>query len=248
MNSCRLIIDTPATGSWNMAVDQALMVTTDTSAQSTLRLYSWTPHTLSLGYFQKHDNRQSHRESLACNWVRRSTGGGAILHHHELTYSLCVPSKSRWSKKNSELYDVIHHATIDALRHWNIEANLYQNSQSRASNNSNPFLCFQRRTPGDVILQSFKIGGSAQRRTRNALLQHGSILFAKSVHAPQLPGINDLAGCQVNQQDFTEAWIESVNERLQFNLSPEQLSEKERLAAQQIEANRFSADSWNKKR
>ncbi|MDG2184576.1 MAG: biotin/lipoate A/B protein ligase family protein [Mariniblastus sp.] len=248
MNSCRLIIDSPATGSWNMAVDQALMETADKTARSTLRLYSWQPATLSLGYFQNYDDRQGHAESLICDCIRRSTGGGAIVHHHELTYSLCVPSDNRWSKKNAELYDVIHRATINTLKQWKVQAQLFDTHHSSSRENPSAFLCFERRTPGDVILDSFKIGGSAQRRTKHALLQHGSILLSKSIHAPQLPGITDLAPCKINTKEFSQAWVASVNQGLQFEISPGELSDKEIASATAIETNRYATNHWNKKR
>ncbi|MEE2826036.1 MAG: hypothetical protein VYE64_05365 [Planctomycetota bacterium] len=248
MNRCRLIIDSPASGSWNMAVDQALMETADQTSNSTLRIYAWHPATLSLGYFQNHQDRHQHNESLACNCVRRSTGGGAILHQHELTYSLCLPSESRWSQKNTELYDLVHQATIDTLKIWQIEAQLFSSETKTGSENRKAFLCFERRTDGDVILDSYKIGGSAQRRTKHALLQHGSILFSRSIHAPQLPGINQLASQQVKQDDFRQAWIESVQQMLQLEISQSELSDEETASAKSIETNRFSAQHWNEKR
>ncbi len=90
----RLLIDPPAPGAWNMAVDEVLL---DWSAQSggyAWRFYRWDEPTLSLGYFQPYEDRQRHPPSRACPAVRRATGGGAILHDAELTYSLAVPAGS----------------------------------------------------------------------------------------------------------------------------------------------------------
>ena len=252
-NTCRLIIDPPAAGSWNMSVDQALMETADTYAQPTLRIYSWHPATLSLGYFQYYETRLAHKESLGCTCVRRSTGGGAILHDQEITYSLCLPSANRWSKKNTELYDLIHQATIETLRQWNIAAQLFpkipeKTSAQKTKEKNQAFLCFERRTSGDVILDQFKIGGSAQRRSPNALLQHGSILLAKSTYAPQLPGIQDLSGKPIDRDELTEAWIQSVNRQLKFDLLPAQLSENEFESTKKIENERYVRKQWNEKR
>ena len=247
-NTCRLITDPPATGSWNMSVDQALMETADSFAQPTLRIYNWHPATLSLGYFQPYHERLDHFESLDCECVRRSTGGGAILHDQEITYSLCVPSVNRWSKKNTELYDLIHQATVETLQQWNIAAQLFRGNPEKTEGESEPFLCFERRTSGDVILDHFKIGGSAQRRTRNALLQHGSILLSKSKHAPQLPGIQDLSGKQIASNELTDAWIHSVNRRLKFDLLPGELSAIEIQSAKKIKNERYAMKQWNEKR
>ena len=231
-----------------MAVDQALMETADQTARSTLRLYAWHPATLSLGYFQNYADRQGHTESLACNCVRRSTGGGAILHHHELTYSLCLPSENRWSKKNTELYNLVHQATIDTLKNWRIKAELFRATTDPIAEQHKAFLCFERRTGGDVILDSYKIGGSAQRRTKHALLQHGSILLSQSIHAPQLPGITDLASQPIKLDDFRQAWIDTVQQKIQLEISLSALSEQEIASAKSIETNRFSTHQWNRKR
>src|SRR5687767_6703039 len=95
MPTARLIIDPPAEGSWNMAVDEALLESAADSGEITLRFYEWSRATLSLGYFQSHAERSGHTASLACPMVRRSTGGGAIVHDQELTYSLVVPMDGR---------------------------------------------------------------------------------------------------------------------------------------------------------
>ena len=92
MGKARVIIDEPAPGVWNMAVDHALLETANATGLISLRFYAWSQPTLSLGYFQSRSHRQQHSASLACPLVRRSTGGGAIVHDQEITYSLCVPS------------------------------------------------------------------------------------------------------------------------------------------------------------
>ena len=88
---CRLLRDAAGEGAWNMAVDEALLESAATNNSMTLRLYAWSEPTLSLGYFQRYEDRRLHPESLACTCTRRSSGGGAILHDRELTYSLSVP-------------------------------------------------------------------------------------------------------------------------------------------------------------
>ena len=75
-----LIIDPPASGAWNMAVDEALLIDAADSGIATLRFYQWDVPTLSLGYFQAYDDRHQHAASGDCVCVRRQTGGGAIVH------------------------------------------------------------------------------------------------------------------------------------------------------------------------
>src|SRR5436190_15116613 len=94
MESLRLIIDPPLIGPMNMAIDEALLESAATDGVATLRLYQWSEPTLSLGYFQAAEERERHQASTNCPLVRRASGGGAILHDRELTYSLALPEKS----------------------------------------------------------------------------------------------------------------------------------------------------------
>src|SRR5687767_13677741 len=94
MPTLRLLIDPPASGAWNMAVDEALLASA-AAGVATLRFYTWSQPTLSLGYFQHAHQRDAHAASRSCPLVRRASGGGAILHDRELTYSLAVPLRQR---------------------------------------------------------------------------------------------------------------------------------------------------------
>ena len=87
----RLIIDAPAPGAWNMAVDEVLMGTASERAALTLRLYRWSAATVSLGHFQDQAKQQRDPRLASLPTVRRLSGGGAILHHHEQTYSCSLP-------------------------------------------------------------------------------------------------------------------------------------------------------------
>ncbi len=190
MEKGRLILDAAAAGAWNMAVDQVLLETADRSGLATLRFYRWDQPTLSLGYFQRSADRRQHPPSLQCDTVRRASGGGAIVHDQEITYSLCIPSSNRWSTRNSELYDLVHGAIIEQLSELEIEAKLfrdYQVGRQTAETGSDVFLCFQRRAENDIVIGAHKIGGSAQRRLKNSLIQHGSLLLSRSSCAPNWP-------------------------------------------------------------
>ena len=93
---CRLIDDGAAIGARQMALDEALLESAAERGSATLRFYRWSEPTLSLGYFQDYAERDSHAASRNCALVRRQTGGGAILHDRELTYSLAIPRAHPW--------------------------------------------------------------------------------------------------------------------------------------------------------
>jgi lipoate-protein ligase A len=211
----RLIDDPPLPGPFNMAVDQVLLEECAASGQETLRLYRWRPATLSLGYFQPLSARADHQPSLELDVVRRATGGGAIVHDQELTYSLAVPLNDRWSVRHRELYDLVHGVIIECLGEWGAACRAWSDDgSSQVAPGPKSFLCFQRRSPGDLVLDGFKVCGSAQRRDRQALLQHGSILLRQSTYAPELPGVAELCGKPIDDRELGLAFVEGLARRL----------------------------------
>src|SRR5262245_15370439 len=201
---CRLIIDEPSDGAWNMALDEALLQAAETDGIATLRFYQWSEPTLSLGYFQLHADRRVHAASASCQLVRRSTGGGAILHDRELTYSIVLPLIDGFHLNTQWLCHAAHDSLIETLADFGVTAN---KCSGQAMNSAGePFLCFQRRTLGDVVVGEHKIAGSAQRRRRCAILQHGSVLLAKSAAAPELPGIAELTGISLSARQLQSKW------------------------------------------
>ena len=153
----RLILDPPCDGAWNMAVDEALLRAAAHSDRITLRIYAWSRPTLSLGYFQAHADRASHAASGDCGVVRRASGGGAIVHDRELTYSLTAPVQDRIDRQLGLWYDWVHEAWTDSLRALGIEAYRCADTDRLRERH---FLCFQRRAAGDLLLKGYKIGGT----------------------------------------------------------------------------------------
>jgi lipoate-protein ligase A len=252
MTSARLIIDPPMPGNWNMALDQALLETADRRGEITLRFYRWSEPTLSLGYFQKYADRGNHAASRDCAIVRRSSGGGAIVHDRELTYSICVPESNRWSKSSDQLYDLVHHQVVHVLDLHGISARLFdaaKNEQDqRTSHDNQSFLCFQRRSRGDVVVADSKVCGSAQRRLRNALIQHGSLILGTSSCAPELSGLAELTGTTLNYEKTCRNLADGISASLQINLTDGTATESELNAAKRIRQERFCNDAWTRKR
>ncbi len=230
-----------------MAVDQAILEQVDSIRVPTLRFYAWSPATLSLGYFQSIENRQEHTDSQNVPIVRRSSGGGAILHHHEITYSMVFPSKDRWSNRNAALYRLAHQAISHALLEFETHLQSFDPTVHEIGN-SNAFLCFNRRTEGDLVLGRHKVVGSAQRRSKNALLQHGSILLSRSEFAPQLPGIFDLAAIRPEIPTVLTRLVDQFCEILGFVIESDELTSDELNRAQQIRVERFDSLLWTEKK
>jgi len=254
MERIRLLIDPPAAGAWNMAVDEALLETAATTGQATLRFYQWQEPTLSLGYFQSIADRQQHPASRDCPLVRRASGGGAILHDRELTYSVAVPRRDARSTAASGLYDIFHETLIATLRELGIAAELYRMTAAFCRGSPHlpvglePFLCFQRRTCSDIVYRGAKIVGSAQRRRRGAVLQHGSILLAQSRFAPELPGLEELAEVTIEPAELPIRWTPHLATRLHTVFREGELFQQERHRAEELIDERFATAEYLQRR
>jgi lipoate-protein ligase A len=243
----RVIIDPPAAGAWNMAVDEALLLSTEHEGL-TLRFYSWQEPTLSLGYFQAMKERQQHPPSMTCPVVRRASGGGAIVHDRELTYSLIAPVDQRFGDSARALYGLVHQSLCDVLSDWNIPAERYSPSSPALDRPGEPFLCFVRRSPGDVLLAGYKICGSAQRRHLSRVLQHGSLLWQRSRAAPELPGVTDLRPEAPDLVGLQGAWLTRLAHLLRVVVAETTLSQAQHQAAEEIAQGKFQHPNWTLRR
>jgi len=245
---CRLICDAPAAGSWNMALDEALLESAGRAGQgSCLRFYGWEVPTLSLGYFQHAADRRTHPASGPCPLVRRATGGGAIVHDVELTYSYTTAVGTHVSADLAALYEAFHATLIEELGRYAVVARLCRAPPKRPRADE-PFLCFQRRAERDVLVGDAKIAGSAQRRHRGMLLQHGSVLLQRSAAAPELDGIAELASVAIDPSELAESWSRRVASVLGLTLRPAAATEAEVQTARRFQQTQFATAAWNNRR
>ena len=172
----RLIITPPARGAWNMAVDESLL---DAAGQRLalpcLRLYSWEPPCLSIGYAQQSNDVDQHKLSNFGDWVRRPTGGRAILHTDELTYSVVASlSEPRLSGGVLESYQRLSKALLAALHTLGLPAEAHPMPKSGAKQANAP-VCFEIPSNYEIVIAGKKLIGSAQARRRDGVLQHGTL-------------------------------------------------------------------------
>ena len=249
MIACRWLWDEPGDGVWNMAVDEALMEAADADGVATLRCYRWSQPTLSLGYFQRAADRRGHKASLDCPLIRRASGGGAILHDAELTYSLSLPTADRLAAAARGLNDEVHAALVEALAALGIPVRVCTNP---AESRNPAFLCFQRHGPGDLLLGDSKIAGSAQRRHRGAILQHGSVLLAASRCAPELLGLAELTGRRIDPANLVDLFRKSVCSRLSLRCQETEresaLPDRLRCGPTKLPSAKFATDGWTNRR
>ena len=185
----RLLVDPPAEGAWNMAVDEVLLDGVAAgSSPPTLRFYTWMPACLSLGYFQPFSvvNVEGCRK-LGIDIVRRPTGGRAILHDRELTYSVALPASLLGHDAGIlPSYRRLSLALQAGLQRLGIDVSLAPESEAPTRAVHGP-ACFDRPSAHEILLRGRKVVGSAQVRRAGALLQHGSIVIE--------PRIETLVAC-----------------------------------------------------
>jgi lipoate-protein ligase A len=172
----RFIVTPPASGAENMALDEALMARSRITGEWTLRVYSWSAPTLSLGRNQtavgRYDLGRIHEQGL--DVVRRPTGGRAILHHREITYCVTGPVADAGDLHAS--YVRINGLLLHALRTIGVDAAAFSPTRRAPIPDLSP--CFDQPSAGELTVNGRKLAGSAQWRSEGALLQHGSILVA----------------------------------------------------------------------
>ena len=153
----RLIVDGPRPASENMACDYACMML---CKRPVLRLYSWQPAAVSIGRFQDLDEEVDldYCRQNGIDVVRRITGGGAVYHEGELTYSLCIPEKNPYFDLDlHKSYEAICGCIIAALTQFGLKA-------SYAPIN-------------DILINGRKVSGCAQTRKKGIILHHGTLLI-----------------------------------------------------------------------
>ena len=183
MEEWRVIEDSPRDGASNMAIDKAILAACESGeVPPTLRLYGWKQPTLTVGYAQNIEREIDFErcEELGIQVVRRPTGGRALLHHHELTYSLTAPiPHAKFPHSLRGAYEVIARALLVGLEKLGVKDAVLANARKvdRRQVSFHSPSCLSSINHWEIQVQGAKLVGSAQRRTKRAFLQHGSILI-----------------------------------------------------------------------
>jgi len=172
----RLLLTAPLDGAANMALDEALRERARETGEHVLRVYAWRRPTLSFGRNQRarglYDPLRLRAAGL--DVVRRPTGGRAVLHHREVTYSVTAPAPPAASLRES--YGRINRLLSDGLRRLGVTVETVAGTARRTPAPTEA-PCFELPVAGELVLGGRKLAGSAQWREGGALLQHGSILI-----------------------------------------------------------------------
>jgi lipoyl(octanoyl) transferase len=180
----RIIDDSAHSPTFNMAADLFLMESCKTGAPVFLRLYEWAPACITIGYMQKApeilDLKTMAKDGIF--WIRRPTGGRAVLHYSDITYSVIFSVGQAGLGKNvSETYAVISKCLLAGLAIMGIRGSTEHSSpQSLEAMREVKLPCFLAPNRNEIMVQGRKLVGSAQKRTEIAVLQHGSMPLTSS--------------------------------------------------------------------
>jgi lipoate-protein ligase A len=228
-----------------MAADETLLEAA-VAGTASFRLYGWSQATLSLGYFQAAAPCRADPLLAPLPWVRRPSGGETLVHHHELTYALALPAGPPWQRRGESWVRRMHRLLAETLATQGISVRCCRDGEEKRLGD---VLCFLHQTPCDLLLGGAKVAGSAQRKRRGALLQHGAVLLAQSPHAPALPGLRELAGLDPAARDtLGAALITALARDTGWELAPSDWTGAERRRIDGLTVARYRDPAWNGKR
>lgn len=249
MESWRLIKDGRLSGDHNMAADEALVRALDEGSASSpvVRLYGWAEPTISVGYLQD----SSAFISSGLPMVRRITGGRAVLHDAEVTYSVIAANDTPlFSGGILETYSVISRCIIAALKRAGVDADIYRGTQQGLHKND---ACFLAPSRYEVLAGGRKLVGSSQRRFKRAFLQHGSILFRIDPEAnarvfgraavDRMASVSSFS--DISEEEFSGILAQEFSAGFGAGLDESGLSPVEERIRREILSSRYSNDEWN---
>jgi len=242
-----------------MALDHALaehVAAAGGGTDAVVRFYSWSPHTISFGRHEpaagRYDLEGARAEGLG--FVRRPTGGRAVLHAEEVTYGVMLPERALGGARAA--YRRIHRGLVEGLRLLGVRAELAAEGVVLAPD-AGP--CFRTPAPGEVVTAGRKIVGSAQVRLGHALLQHGSVILSgdqsalarlSGVHedAPPPASVTAELGRRVDEREVRDTLAEGLRLALGGRWDEGDYRPPELRRADELEDERYARDGWTWRR
>ncbi len=270
MATWRLLITPPTDGATNMAIDEAVLhALADGMGRPTLRFYQWIPPCLSLGYNEPSaDVDEAACARLGYTWVRRPTGGRAILHTDELTYSVtAAESEPRVAGSIVESYRQLSAGLLAGLRA--LGADVFQAQTEKVVNPDQGAACFDTPSNYEITVDGRKLVGSAQVRRRGIVLQHGALpltgdltrIFnclrldggeadrrsARAALVAHACTLEEALGRIVSFEEAAQALTRGFAGALSLHLEATGLTDYERELAERLRRDQYAGDAWNRR-
>lgn len=263
VNVWRFIDSGPGPGPWNLALDEAIFQSVRTGASPpTLRLYRWSAPTLTIGYAQDRDrdvDLDTCRD-LGIAVIRRVTGGRAVLHAAEVTYSVAAPAGlPGFGTGLDAAYRQVAAGLVAGLRLLGLPAAAPAPGTRGPSRPPRQAACFASTARHEIAVEGRKLIGSAQRREAGAFLQHGSILLESHAEllaqvlrcipatgsGPRMAGLADVLPGRPVPETVVTAIVDGCATAWGVSLLPGAISPAEERAARGLEASRYRSEDWN---
>jgi lipoyl(octanoyl) transferase len=269
MTPWRLLITPPARGAWNMALDESILEHIGRGASlPTLRLYAWDPACLSLGHAQPFADVDTTRlEEHGWEVVRRATGGRAILHTDELTYSVIAPNaEPSVAGSVTESYNRLAQALLLGVKNLDLPVEMKEGKTDEAST-PNP-ICFEVPSIYEITVDGKKLIGSAQARKKEGVLQHGSlpltgdltrichVLVFESDSArtnaskrllARAATVESASGREISWETAGRAFIHAFEAQLGLSFERGDLSESESKRTDELVKEKYDHPSWTER-
>lgn len=260
---------------YNMALDEAqISLLAQGELPPTIRFYGWLPATISIGYFQKMEKEIDLRacQNLGIGVVRRLTGGRAVLHDDELTYSLvAADTDPLFPPTVIESYKVISQGILAGLKELKISAEMVslEGKDKTAMNPHNSSACFDAPSWHEIAVRGKKLVGSAQNRQQGVILQHGSILNSldveklfsvlrfkspelkarmKNIFLTKATSIEEVLGYRYPYSKLVAAMTIGFRDALQIDLEVGELTAAELRLTERLIREKYDNDEWNLRR
>jgi lipoate-protein ligase A len=253
-----VIVDrTPLKGSLNMAIDEFLFQSLELEPKTFLRFYTWRRPTASLGYSQRIDRVVDSGlcQKKGIDIVRRITGGKLVLHHKEVTYSLCSSDTEIFPPNLVDSYSLVSRALMHGLKRMGLDPSLADAPPEFYTRGNLP--CFSYPARNEVEVMGKKIIGSAQKRVDSKFLQHGSIPLEdeaellKSIsflkedgEAVRMISLGQALGREVSFDLVVDHLKAGFSEYLGVSLRPKEFNKKEMKAILKIQKERYENRAW----
>ena len=255
----RLIPFARRNGFENMAIDEYMISWHERHRRPVLRVYGWEPSAISLGRYQRIDCLNREACSLhGVDVVRRITGGGAICHDRELTYSLaCDPAGlGRSFLSVRESFDSVNSVILEMYRMLGLNAAYAGTVRGASGPGQRADFCFSGKEEYDIVIRGMKIGGNAQRRTGSTIFQHGSIplqfdadrirdYFNTSIDTRNFTDLDAVSGKSNSAEDVADALIRVFIKATGWSLAEEGIGAAEREEIIDIMNGKYLRSRWN---
>ena len=227
-----------ADGTQHMACDEALLAHAE---HTTLRTYTWDRPCCSLGYFQEFA-QVAHSFDNDVQFVRRITGGGAILHSNEVTYCLIARRGSEVPQRSEDIFTLLHGAIVTELGNHGVTVSL--NPKQRGDKRyAEDVRCFASPAVNDIMQGSAKMLGSAARSFRDRVLVHGSLkLHSNAWDADQV------AGCELDATVAAKVLSTAISQALKMPSEAGSLSNTETAHIKRYHEARYGSNDWLEQR